>query len=238
MHRVSALPNPLAPISHHWFDSTHIAYGVATGGVYGTKWKAEGSLFNGREPDQTRTNFDFAAMDSWSGRVWFLPNGHWALQVSGGHLSEAETGHEPGEPRIDVGRITASATYHRATLENTVWASTVGWGRNAEPGDQASNAVLVESSVTMHDRDAMYGRVEWAEKSGHDLVVPQQGIFNVAKLQGGYARYLSAWKGVVPGIGAALSTGIVPRALEPAYGSRFNIGFGVYLTLRPAARQP
>ena len=66
MHRVSALSNPLAPISHHWFDSTHITYGVATLGFFARTWKVEGSAFNGREPDDTRTNFDLAAMDSWS----------------------------------------------------------------------------------------------------------------------------------------------------------------------------
>src|SRR5437773_6012352 len=57
-HRVSAMPNPLAPISHHWLDSTHITFGVITGGVYGQRWKAEASVFNGREPDEKRTNFD------------------------------------------------------------------------------------------------------------------------------------------------------------------------------------
>jgi hypothetical protein len=45
-HRISAMLNPLAPISHHWFDATHIAFGVATAGLYGRQWKVEGSLFN------------------------------------------------------------------------------------------------------------------------------------------------------------------------------------------------
>jgi hypothetical protein len=30
MHRASAAENPLAPLSHHTFDSTHIAFGVVT----------------------------------------------------------------------------------------------------------------------------------------------------------------------------------------------------------------
>jgi len=236
MHRVSALPNPLAPMTHHWFDSTHVTYGVATGSVFSSKWKAEASLFNGREPDEDRTDFDFAAMDSWSARFWFLPTSHLAFQLSGGHLHEAEAGHDGG-PRRNVDRLTASATYHRATLENTFWATTIGWGRNQEPGE-AGNALLVESSVTLHDRDAMYGRVEWAQKSGHNLVVePEDAIFSVAKLQGGYTRYFPAWKGWTPGAGAALSTGVVPQALTSTYGSRFNAGFAVYLTLRPAAHQ-
>ncbi len=236
MHRISGLPNPVAPITHHWLDSTHITYGVATAGVFATKWKAEGSVFNGREPDSDRTNFDFAAMDSWSARLWFMPSPQWALQASGGRLTEAEAGHAD-EPRIDVNRVTASVTYHRTTLENTFWATTAAWGRNSE-GGEASHALLVESGVTLRDRDAVYGRFEWVQKSGHDLVVePGHDLFAVAKLQGGYTRYLSTWKGWTPGVGAAVSGGIVPTSLEPVYGSRFNTGVAAYLTLRPGAHQ-
>ena len=32
MHRLSGEDNPLAPISHHWLDSTHVSYGVVTSG--------------------------------------------------------------------------------------------------------------------------------------------------------------------------------------------------------------
>ena len=40
-HRPSAMPNPLAPISHHWLDATHITFGVITAGVSDRRWKAE-----------------------------------------------------------------------------------------------------------------------------------------------------------------------------------------------------
>lgn len=89
-HRVSAMPNPLAPISHHWLDSTHITFGLVTAGVYANRWKAEASVFNGREPDEERADFDFGALDSFSGRLWFLPTSKLALQVSAGRLTEAE----------------------------------------------------------------------------------------------------------------------------------------------------
>jgi hypothetical protein len=236
MHRVSSLSNPLAPITHHWFDSTHITYGVATAGVYAPRWKLEGSLFNGREPDEERTDFDVATMDSWSGRAWFMPGARWALQLSAGRLNEAEPGHDGGRP-IDIDRVTASVTYHRTTPGDVIWASTLGWGRNAERGGDATNALLYESSVTVRQRDAWYGRLEWSQKSGHDLAVTEHGVFNVAKIQGGYTRYVTMWRGLSPGIGAAVSAGIVPRALEATYGSRFNAGFGLYLTLRPAKHQ-
>ncbi len=233
MHRISGLPNAVAPITHHWFDSTHITYGVVTGGLYGRRWKAEASAFNGREPDEQRTDFDFGAMDSWSGRVWFLPSPRWALQFSTGRLNEAEPGHDGGPP-VDLDRLTASATYHRTMPENVIWATTLGWGRNAEGGGEATTALLLETSLTVRDRHAWYGRFEWAAKSGHDLAVAGHGVFDVAKLQGGYTHYLTAWKGLTPGVGGAVSAGLVPRRLAPEYGGRFTPGFALYLTLRPA----
>ena len=32
-HRVSSMLNPVAPISHHWLDSSHISFGVVTAGL-------------------------------------------------------------------------------------------------------------------------------------------------------------------------------------------------------------
>jgi hypothetical protein len=233
-HRVSAMPNPLAPISHHWLDSTHITFGVVTAGVYARRWKAEASVFNGREPDEERTNFDFGAMDSFSGRLWFLPTSKLALQVSAGKLTEAEAS-EDGGLGIDVTRVTASATYHHAVREHSIWATTIGWGRNEESG-HGSNALLIEASLTFDDRNTWFGRFEAASKTAHDLAVAESAdAFTVAKLQGGYTRYFSAWQGLKPGVGASVSAGFVPERLGPAYGSRVNPGVGVFVTLRPAA---
>jgi YHS domain-containing protein len=232
-HRVSAMPNPLAPISHHWLDSTHITYGVVTGGLYGNRWKAEASVFNGREPDEDRADFDFGALDSFSGRMWFLPTSKLALQVSAGKLNEAEAG-EDAAPRLDVSRVSASATYHTGEAENRLWATTLAWGRNQESG-HGSNALLLETSVTWQERDTAFGRFEAVGKTAHDLAVAESDeAFTVAKLQGGYTRYLPAWNGLKPGIGVSVSAGFVPEGLKSAYGSSVNGGFGVFLTLRPA----
>ena len=232
-HRVSSMPNPIAPISHHWLDATHITFGVVTGALYGNRWKTEVSAFNGREPDEQRADFDLGPLDSLSGRVSFLPTPNVALQVSSGRLTEAEPS-ETGGPGIDVTRVTASATYHRAVAEGGIWASTVAWGRNAE-GDHSSQALLLESTVILDDRDAWFGRLEVAGKTAHDLGVSGDGMFTIGKLQGGYTRYLDAWNGLRPGIGFSVSSGLVPGSLQPAYGSRANLGIGLFLTLRPAA---
>jgi hypothetical protein len=77
-HRVSAMPNPLAPIAHHWFDSTHVAYGVVTGGVYGNRWKAEASVFNAAS--RTSTGL-ISSVGADRGRRGWFPNQAVALQL-------------------------------------------------------------------------------------------------------------------------------------------------------------
>ena len=233
-HRVSAMPNPLAPISHHWLDATHITFGVVTAALFGDRWKVEGSTFNGREPDEHRSDFDLGALDSVSGRVWFLPTPAWALQFSAGRLTGAEAGHEAAEPRVDVDRVTASATYHRSLDRNSLWASTLAWGLNREAGE-STHALLAETTFTLRDQDAWFGRLELAGKPAHDLDIDgTDDVFTVAKLQAGYTRYLDTWRSLQPGLGAGLSVGIVPASLEAAYGGRANLGLAVFVTVRPA----
>ena len=234
-HRISAMSNPLAPVSHHWLDATHIAFGVATAAVYGETWKLEGSIFNAREPDEERRNLDLDALDSVSGRLWFLPTDRWALQVSAGHLSEAEADDDAPD-RIDVNRVTASVTYHRPLARvGSIWASTIAWGRNEE-GGEASSFVLAETSLALDDRDVWFGRIDVGNKSAHDLDVHDvDGLFTVGKLQAGYVRYFGAWNQLQSGIGASLTASVLPADLRSDYGGRVRTGVGVFLTLRPAA---
>ncbi len=54
MHRFSGEDIPEAPITHHWLDSTHVTFGVATIGYVWKQFKVDGSIFTGREPDEYR----------------------------------------------------------------------------------------------------------------------------------------------------------------------------------------
>jgi hypothetical protein len=233
-HRLSALPNPIAPISHHWLDATHVTFGVVTAGVYGRRWKIEGSAFNGREPDEHRTDFDFGALDSYSGRLWFLPAPRWAFQVSAGHLEEAEGPHE-GRERIDKRVMTASATYHRPVRTAGFWASTIAWGNKQDAGSAATNFVLAETTVTLNAHDTWFGRAELGSKTPHDISI--HGLtdpLGMGKLQGGYERAFGVWRGWSPGIGGSVSASIPTAFLAPRYGQRVTWGGGLFLTLRPA----
>src|SRR5262245_58527078 len=109
MHRASAADNPTAPLGHHTFDSTHIAFGVITAAVDHGPWVLEGSVFNGREPDEHRWNLEFGPLDSFSGRLWFKPRRDWEIQVSSGRLTDPEQ----LEPGHNVVRTTASASWTR-----------------------------------------------------------------------------------------------------------------------------
>ena len=233
-HRLSAMPNPIAPTGHHWLDATHITYGVVTAGLFTSRWKAEASIFNGREPDENRWDLDLAALDSFSGRFWFAPSAALVLQVSAGHLNEAEAAHS-AQPRVDVRRVTASATYHRQLRTASVWATTLGWGRNLESGE-ATHSVMLETSLSLEDRDVWYGRMEVGGKSAHDLHVHEtDDVYIVGKLQGGYTRYLAPRHGLSVGFGGEMSAALVPEYLVPRYGNRANLGIGLLVTLRPAA---
>ena len=233
-HRISSMPNPLAPISHHWLDSTHIAFGVVTAGVSAKTWKVEGSVFNGREPDDDRTDLDLAPLDSVSGRVWYLPTPQLALQVSAAHLEDAERSHFTGG-RVDVDRLTASVGFQRPVGQAWQWASTMAFGANREAGVSTA-ALLAETSLSLRERDTWFGRFEWAEKSADDLGLHFiSAIYDVAKLQLGYTSYFPAWRRLTPGFGGSVSLGFVPQSLALIYGRRANTGVALFLTIRPAA---
>jgi hypothetical protein len=123
MHRASAGDNPAAPLAHHLLDSSHIAFGVVTAAVDHGPFVVEGSVFNGREPDDNRWDFDFGALDSFSGRLWYRPTSTWELQVSSGRLKDPEV-LEPGH----VVRTTASAQWTRVQGDDV--SVTVAYGRN------------------------------------------------------------------------------------------------------------
>jgi hypothetical protein len=241
-HRTSAMLNPIAPISHHWMDATHISFGVVTLGAYDQRWKIEGSLFNGREPDENRADFDLGALDSFSGRITFLANERLAIQVSAGHLEEAEQEFAP-QPRNDIDRLTASATYHRRLGPDGIWASTLAYGMNSGlviipdgQFDASTQALVFESTVTLRDTDTFFGRAEIVEKPAEELHAHEFArlIFTLGKLQAGYVREVKPWRGLKIGFGGTASISIVPQDLASRYDGRVAPGFGVFVSLRPA----
>jgi len=241
-HRFSAVANPVAPISHHWLDSSHITFGLITGVLYNDRWKGELSFFNGREPDDHRADFDLGALDSVSARLSFAPNARWVFQISSGHLNEAE--YEFGsQPRSDLNRSTASVSYQRPFRTSGTWATVVAVGVNDGqetlpdgPADFTTRAALAESTLMLNAQHSLFGRTEVVEKPAHDLHAHEFGadVFRVGKVQGGYSYNFRSFRRLIPGIGATVSASLVPSELAPRYSGRVAWSTGVFVSLKPA----
>ncbi|WP_225205606.1 hypothetical protein [Novosphingobium huizhouense] len=218
MHRFSGMANPEAPVSHHWLDSTHVTFGVATAGIVAGKVKLEGSLFTGREPDENRWDIERPRFDSWSARVSWNPTANLALQVSHGLLKSPEALH----PDEDVHRTTASATWNLPLGPRRNLQTTFAWGRNAPTGGEdhhghPTNAFLLESALQL-GRWTLFGRGENGDKGELFASGPLEGrVFNVSKLSLGGYHALPIGK-VSLDFGGLISAIGLPAALKPAYG--------------------
>jgi len=241
-HRASAMPNPIGPVTHHWLDATHVTFGLVTLGVHNQRWKAEVSAFNGREPDERRTDLDLGTFDSVAARLSFLPTDQLALQVSVGRLREVTTDFPfPSQPPVT--RATASAMYHVPFGATGLWATTVAFGathaREAVSGgilDATSVGALLESSLTVADRHTVFSRAEVGRMPAHHLHAHEYSLslFPLGKVQVGYVRHLRVAKGVVQGICGSLALSVLSLELAPRYYGRVAPSAAVFFNIRPA----
>jgi hypothetical protein len=235
-HRASAANDPLAPISHHWQDATHISFGTVTAGLFTRTVKLEGSIFNGREPDENRTNFDYRgrSLDSWAGRVTWNPATQWSLSGSFAYLKSPEGLH----PDESVHRVTASALYVRPIASDGSLAVTAVYGANRRSGEGATEpSYLVEGNLDFRGRHSVFSRLEYVRKETGDLSLPASvgaDAVNVGEATLGYAYDLNRTGPMRIGIGLDASLNFVPQSLEPLYGSRAPTGLAVFLRLRPS----
>ncbi|MEN9718042.1 MAG: hypothetical protein RIQ99_920 [Pseudomonadota bacterium] len=214
MHRGSARDNPEPPITHHWFDSTHITYGVVTLGYATPHWQIETSAFRGAEPDERRWNIETPKLDSWSIRASFTPTANWAVQASYGQIKQPEATH-PGE---DEHRFTASAHYADARGLAAMLAYSA---KQRVPGDMLS-AWLSEVNWDIDRHNTVFGRVE---NVANDELFPDHHAqlhdqrFRVTKAQLGYARRIALGP-VQLALGGSAAAYAKPAALDPWYGTR------------------
>ena len=235
-HRASASENPLAALSHHQQDSTHIADDVITAGLTHGVARIEASGFHGREPDEHRWDLDSGKIDSWSTRFTLQPGQHWSAQYSYGHITSPEALF----PNEDQPRMTASLMHH-LTFHNGNWDSTAVWGRTRGLQDSAKeNSYLLESLVRFNSRNYAWTRFENAARTnellnGENPLPPnflEEPIGHVQAYTFGYDRDFKFLPHLRSAIGAQVTTYGVPKVLKPAYSSN-PVGVAVFLRLRP-----
>jgi hypothetical protein len=222
-HRPSAWDNPISPITHHWFDGTHITFGVATLGLaFANRWKVEVSSFTGREPNEDRYGFDTMRFDSFGGRITFNPSRDWSFQTSYAFLKEPEP-LESGSQH----RLTASAQYNKGFANGANFAGLLAYGRNIK-SDHTSDAWLLEGAYT-RGRWIMFGR--WENVAKDELVDVPEGSYRINKFSLGGTYNFQQNRHVEQGIGASVDFYSFPGALKPLYGSD-PVGFSVFYRLR------
>lgn len=240
MHRASASENPNAPLSHHLQDSTHISFGVFTTGFTYRWFKFEGSVFNGREPDDQRYNFEFNPWNSFSGRITFAPNKNWAMQFSYGFLRNPEILH-----RVDTRRMTASIQYNKP-FNGGNWATSLIWGRNREEdkdeGDVSRlNGYILESTVNFLERNYAYTRLELSDRAGILRVDDLQRLgfnrdahpqFRVGAYTLGYAYDIWTTDNIRMALGTDFTFYSKPQVLNRIYGIN-PTSLRFYLRFRP-----
>jgi hypothetical protein len=249
MHRPSAVADPFAPLGHHWQDAAHESFGVVTGQLYAHSVKLEGSAFNGREPDEYRFNFDYqhAALDSYSGRLTVLPDGRVSVSAWGGYLFD----HDPLEPGLGMQRYGASVLTTTNGVAGGTWSSAVIWGMNIHHHSDrehvhdstvstklyhVSSSVLLESTLELGRRTALYGRVEQVQKNGDDLGFiggDLLELFTIRSLSAGITREIRSFGDAAVGVGLRASLDLLPTTLLPTYGTTTPAGVAVFLRVRP-----
>ncbi|MGH7656155.1 MAG: hypothetical protein ACREN6_16000 [Gemmatimonadaceae bacterium] len=236
MHRMSAMDDPAAPIGHHWQDASHVSFGVATVGLFTRRWKVEGSVFNGHDPDENRWNFDFHPLDSYSGRATFNPDSAWSVSASFGFLRDPET----ANPAHTTHRTVVSLQNGRMLGSEAQLSTSLIWGMVTHSDQHTpSQSVLAESEWGIDARNAVFGRAEFVQKTADDLVLPEgptgfppTRLFPVGDLSLGYVRELVTVHRATIGLGVMGTVNVVPAVLVPFYGSRTPLGAIVYLRLR------
>jgi hypothetical protein len=238
MHRMSASENPSATLAHHLQDSTHISFGVLTTGFTYRWLKLEGSIFNGREPDENRYNFDAHKWNSRSARVSIMPNPNWVIQTSYGFLRSPEA----SEPTTDIRRATASLQYNRP-LKRGNWASAFIWGRNhtSSPGETHNlNGYTFESTINFLDKNYLYTRLELVDKNELLRAVDRARLgitddhpsFRIGAYTLGGARDLFTSEKLTMAVGSDLTFYSKPAILDQLYGAN-PVSWKVFVRIRP-----
>ena len=229
MHRASAAVIPFAPLSHHLFDSTHISFGVVTAALDRPRWTIEASVFNGREPDDDRWDFDSAG---WI-RCRRAPG---IVHRRPGRFRCPRGGSGSRAPRAWRHHANHGIGVVVAEFDGRMRAATVGYGVNSGHGAKRQGGfgeysrefskatvssrlelVQVESDVLLAEesRDA-------AHQPRFDLVT----AFTLAA-----ERHLGTWRGIDTGVGASLTFHAVPDHLQDAYG-RGPTAFQIFVQVR------
>lgn len=212
MHRMAAMESPEAPLTHHWFDSTHITFGVLTAGYIDGDFKIEASQFRGREPDEHRYDIETGDLDSTALRLSWNPTENWSLQASWADIESPEALH----PDDDEERVSVSGIYTRRIGEHGWWSATLAFSNKERSDGISLDAWLGEAAWHPDDRWTVFARGEAIETD--ELGADHGPVENVQRVSLGAIRDFRINDDVVFGVGALVQQHFASDTLAPSYG--------------------
>ena len=232
LHRPSATSDPIAPLGHHAQDVSHESFGVITAGLFSRQVHVEASVFNGKHPDEVRTNFDYenAALNSFSARITVNPSPLWSVAASGAYLPATGGAHAH-----DALHRWVFSLMHVVPRKGGVWSTTLVWGANVPIATgRFLPTALLETNFDLDARSALFGRLEYVTRTAEELglVGSVSDEQKLGALAVGYARRALALRGIEAWIGARGNVELIGEELQPFYDTRTPAGILVYAQLR------
>jgi hypothetical protein len=232
-HRLSASENPAAPLTHHTFDSTHIAMGTVTGGVRWGSVMLEGSLFRGLEPDEHRYDLESGALDSRAGRLTWRPGRGFEFQLSRAHVHQPER-LEPGNQK----RTNGSISWAHRRPDGSLTAISLMAGRVSRT--YTWTGAVVAEGVHWIGKQAVYGRFEGTGIETEHLLFPTfvhpphpgEFVDSLHALTMGGVRRIMSSGGIDAVVGGDVTLYRVPARLRPTHGER-PTSLHVFVRIRP-----
>ena len=236
MHRASAADNPTAPLGHHTFDSTHVAFGVVTAAVD----RGPSSSKVRCSTAASRTSIDGTSISRRSTRFRAAsgigPTTNGSCRRRRGRL----TNPEQLEAR-QRGPLDGLGCRGRASAATRSQSVTAAFGRNDTDSRRAQRAAVEGARRRRAERDlhavrgaagrdrALLHRRDRCRRGGRSQRPGDA-------LTVGGVRDVLFWRGFEDGVGADLTVDGVPEALQAAY-SAHPISIHVFFRLsRPPAR--
>ena len=235
-HRASAQYDPITPLTHDLFNVAHTAYGLVTTGIAHGSWSWEGTVFNGRAPDDNGYDLDLAPMHSYATRGTAELASGTSAQFSFASIQSSPGGsqHGHGGGRMKAFSLSLERVSGEADRNN---ALTAAWSVHHAEGE-TSSAGMFETQIT-RSRHVVFGRLELVERVQQEVTVIEDPDGNhqhimtarkfwVGELAAGYAFRLGGWLGMESSLGARGSANSIPYNIQGQYLADMGLAFAVF----------
>ena len=240
MHRDSARDNPDAPLGHHvGQDVGHISSTVIAAQLDLGRLIIEGSAFNGTEPQPMNVDLPIGAPNSEALRLTYALTPAHRVMASVAHVEQQDSQY-PGTSsatRLSASLYDYTALAGLGTLDHTFIVGSI-----ARRPSATTLTSLLDEAVLQRGESDYWARIEVLQRLRSELQifppVPRAADEKrwISALTLGYTHW-SALPGTLRvGLGASVTTDILPSEWSAAYGARTPVTFRFIVQIKGSGR--